>query len=95
VGKFNVKKNKVKRIFAKLIRDGKWHVAVEDGRTTFFPCMHYGWGGRQNQVPTRLVWGVARGPFSGLIFTKTHKICGTCMNMSRNRETLKEAGYVT
>jgi hypothetical protein len=39
--------------------------------------------------------GVFRGPFDGYIFTKPHKICGTCMKMERNKKILKEAGFTT
>lgn len=87
------KKYKIKRVFAKITRDGKWHVAVEEKFIVFFPCQHYGWFGGQNEVALGRTFGIERGPFNGFIFTKPHKICGTCMKMKNNRKFLKEAGF--
>ena len=95
MGKFNKKKSKVKRLFARIIRGGKWHVVVDEGNTLFFPCQHYGWFGGENVVLIEWVAGIFRGPFNGYIFTSPRKICGTCMKMERNRKTLKEAGFIT
>jgi len=91
VGKFNKKKIKVKRIFARMVFRGKWHVAGDNGSRVFFPCQPWPSFGS----PARKPFGIFRGPFDGFIFTKPHKICGTCMKMERNRETLKEAGFIT
>ena len=95
MGKFNKKKSKTKRSFARIVRGGKWHIVVDEGKTLFFPCQHYGWFGGMNEIGVRRAFGIFRGPFNGYIFTSPRKICGTCMRMERNRETLKEAGFIT
>lgn len=89
------KKYKIRRVFARLVRGGKWHVAVDEKLTLFFPCQHYGYFGGENERTPKQTGGIFRGPFNGFIFTKPHKICGTCMKMERNRTTLKEAGFIT
>jgi len=95
VGKFNKKKYKIKRVFARFVRGGKWHVVVDEGHSIFFPCRHYGWYGGLNEMSPERTGGVFRGPFNGFIFTSPRKICGTCMKMERNKEILKEAGFKT
>jgi hypothetical protein len=93
MGKFNKKKSKMKHIFVRITIGGKWHVASHDkpDKRVFIPCQPYQtWG-----QPVEFLEGIEHGPFDGFIFTKPHKICGTCMRMERNRKTLKEAGFIT
>jgi len=93
VGKFNKKRIKVKNIFVRIAIGGKWHVARHDkpGKRVFIPCQPYQtWGS-----PVKFLRGMFHGPFNGYIFTKSHKICGTCMRMERHRKVLKEAGFIT
>lgn len=98
MGKFSdkfEKKYKIVRSFARLVSGGVWHVVVDEGKTLFFPCQHYGWFGGMNEIGARRAAGIFRGPYDGYIFTKSHKICGTCMKMKNNQKFLKEVGFIT
>jgi len=93
MGKFNKKKERSNKVFVRIAVGGKWHAATHDkaGKRVYIPCQPYQtWG-----EPLRFLEGMFRGPFNGFIFTKPHKICGTCMKMKTHQKFLKEAGFIT
>jgi hypothetical protein len=100
VSRFNRKKGKGSQsnnlAFARITPGGKWHI-VREG-TVFgnkIPVVFLGCRRDESGYPwlrmTRLHG--FHNSITGFIFTKRHKICGTCMRMKRNRHIIKSAGF--